>query len=87
MSGKLKTIEYIGKILPDGHLSLPDEIREELDLNFRQDVRVTITVDIPHTSEEKKGWDVFRLLGRDASNGKLENASVKHDEYIYGKNR
>jgi len=25
-----KTIEYIGGILPDGHLSIPDYVKEEL---------------------------------------------------------
>jgi len=59
MSEKSKTVEYVEKILQDGHLSLSAKV--------------------------KKGRDVFRLLGRDASKGKLENASVKHDEYIYGK--
>ncbi len=37
------------------------------------------------SAKVKKGWDVFRLLGRDALKGKLEDASVRHNEYIYGK--
>lgn len=36
-------------------------------------------------SESKKGWDVFRSLGRDAQPGQLPNAAVEHDRYLYGK--
>jgi len=31
------------------------------------------------------GWDVFRTLGRDAQPGRLPNAAVEHDRYLYGK--
>ena len=87
MSEKTKTIEYIGEILPDGHISLPDEIMGKLDLVSHNKVKVTITLDIPQASDEKKGWDIFKLLGRDAADGKLTNASVNHDKYIYGKEK
>jgi len=33
----------------------------------------------------KKGWDVFRSLGRDAQPGRLPNAAAEHDGYLYGK--
>ncbi len=88
MSKQTRTIEYIGEILPDGHISLPDEVMEKLDLISYHKVKVTIVlVDIPQASDEKKGWDIFRLLGRDAAGGKLTNASVNHDKYIYGKEK
>ncbi|NOZ04859.1 MAG: hypothetical protein GXP41_00695 [Chloroflexi bacterium] len=32
-----------------------------------------------------RGWDVFRSLGRDAQPGKLPNAAVDHDHYLYSK--
>lgn len=31
------------------------------------------------------GWEVFESLGDDAVPGKLPNASVEHDSYLYGK--
>jgi len=87
MSKQTRTIEYTGEILPDGHISLPDEVIEKLDLISHHKVKVTITLDLPHTPDEEKGWDIFRLLGRDAPGGKLTNASVNHDKYIYGKEK
>jgi len=35
--------------------------------------------------ESPKGWEVFRSLGRDAQPGRLPNAAVEHDRYLYGK--
>jgi len=87
MSKQTITIEYVGEILPDGHISLPDEVMEKLDLISHDKVKVSITLNIPHTSDEKKGWDIFRLLGHDAPGGKLANASANHDRYIYGKEK
>jgi hypothetical protein len=78
----MKVIEYIGKILPDGHLSIPEEIRKELELYKSGDVRVTITVD---PIDEKRGWEIFRQMGRNAESGTLPSASVDHDKYLYGK--
>lgn len=36
-------------------------------------------------SSSKRGWEVFRSLGKSASVGKLKNAGVEHDKYLYGK--
>ena len=33
------------------------------------------------------GWSVFRSLGKNAKTGKLKNASVEHDRYLYGKEK
>jgi len=30
-------------------------------------------------------WSVFRSLGKNVKTGKLKNASVEHDHYLYGK--
>lgn len=35
--------------------------------------------------ESPNGWEVFRSLGRDAQPGRLPNAAVEHDRYLYGK--
>jgi hypothetical protein len=77
----MKVIEYIGKILPDGYLSIPDEIRKELELYKSGDVRVTVPID------EKRGWEIFRQMGRNAESGTLPNAAEDHDKYLYGKSK
>ncbi|MCI0617434.1 hypothetical protein L0244_31050 [bacterium] len=32
-------------------------------------------------------WSIFRSLGKNAKAGKLHNASVEHDRYLYGKGK
>jgi len=81
----MKVIEYIGEVLPDGHLSLPEEIQKELGLTPHSSVKVTITVEDSRVLDEKKGWEAFRRMGQDAADGKLPDASTKHDQYLYGK--
>ena len=83
----MKVIEYIGEVLPDGRLSLPREIQEELGLSPHCSVKVTLTVEDSRALDEQKGWEVFRRLGQDAISGKLSDASTKHDRHLYGKKR
>ena len=79
-----KTIEYIGEILPDGHLSIPDEIKKELELHKSNSLKIILTF---LSSDEKRGWEIFRQMGRNAESGTLPNASVDHDKYLYGKSK
>jgi len=32
-------------------------------------------------------WSIFRSLGKNAKVGKLQNAAVEHDRYLYGKGK
>lgn len=32
-------------------------------------------------------WSIFRALGKHAQVGKLSNAAVEHDRYLYGKGK
>lgn len=41
----MKTINYSAKVLPDGHLSLPEEIIEKLGLAINSTVEVTLKLD------------------------------------------
>ncbi len=83
----MKVIEYIGEVLPDGRLSLPDEIQKELGLSPHSSVRVTIAVEEARKIDEKKGWEVFRRMGENAVAGKLSDVSTNHDHYLYGKKK
>jgi len=40
---------------------------------------------IASQTSSEKAWNVFRALGRNARIGKLPNAGVEHDRYLYGK--
>jgi hypothetical protein len=37
------------------------------------------------TQSSTAGWDVYRALGNDAPAGRLPNAAIDHDRYLYGK--
>jgi hypothetical protein len=41
----MTTINYSAKVLPDGHLSLPEEIIEKLGLAINSTVEVTLKID------------------------------------------
>jgi len=81
----MKQIEYVGEVLKDGHLSLPEAVRQRLRLVPATLVRVTIAVPEVGTSQLKDAWELFRIMGRDAVPGRLLNASIEHDRYLYGK--
>ena len=45
----MKAYEYYGEILPDGHLSLPEDLKEKLKTDSR--IRVMLLLD-----EDEKAW-------------------------------
>lgn len=45
MNKMTKVINYSGKVLPDGHLSLPEDIRKEMGLAVHAKVKVTLEID------------------------------------------
>jgi hypothetical protein len=51
------------------------------------EIRILPVRDESERQESSKGWEVFRSLGRDAQPGRLPNAAVEHDRYLYGKER
>jgi hypothetical protein len=51
------------------------------------EIRILPVRDESERQESSKGWEVFRTLGRDAQPGRLSNAAVEHDRYLYGKER
>ncbi len=83
----MKEVKYIGEVLPDGRLSLPDEIQKELGLSPHSNVKVTITVEDSYALDEEKGWEAFKRMGQNAVAGKLSDVSIKHDQYLYGKKK
>lgn len=43
--------------------------------------------DTIHPAPTEKDWDVLRSLGSNAEPGRLPDAAVEHDRYLYGKGR
>ena len=50
----MKTYEYEGKVLPDGHLSIPEDLRSKLKSDSK--IRVMLLVD-----EEEIAWDKMSM--------------------------
>ena len=50
----MKAYEYYGEILPDGHLSLPEEIKDKLKADSK--IRVMLLLD-----EDEKAWDQLSM--------------------------
>jgi hypothetical protein len=46
----MKAYEYYGEILPDGHLSLPEDLKDKLKTDSK--IRVMLLID-----EDEKAWD------------------------------
>ena len=50
----MKSYEYEGKILPDGHLSIPEDLKAKLESNSK--IKVMLIVD-----DEEKAWDKMSM--------------------------
>lgn len=80
----MASITYVGKVLCDGHLSLPKKAREELKLEAGQEVEVVVrTRDDVQPLPDEAYAPLRKLIGL-AKTGKPD-ASVHHDKYLYGK--
>lgn len=82
-----RVIEYVGEILPDGHLFVPEEVRQVLASASYTQLQVTIRLLQPEGEQVQAAWEAFRQLGQDAVPGHLPDAAVSHDQYLYGKER
>ena len=77
-------VSYVGKVLKDGHLSLPKEARKALQLEAGQEVEVLVcTRDEAQRLPDEAYAPLRKLIGL-AKMGKRD-AAVRHDTYLYGK--
>ena len=81
----MKQAEYVGEVLGDGHLSLPESVRKQLDLQPSALVQVVLSVPESDREEVQDAWEVFRKMGQEAVAGRLPKASTEHDQYLYGR--
>ena len=80
-----KVMEYVGEVLPDGHLSVPEEIRQTLAAEPHAKIKVTIQLLQSAPDQVQEAWAVFHRLGHGAGPGQLRDAAADHDRYLYGK--
>jgi hypothetical protein len=83
----MKQTEYVGVVEKDGHLSLPESVRDQLRLQPEQVLRVTIVVTGADDGDAGAALECWHSLGQEARPGCLREASARHDDYLYGGNR
>lgn len=72
---------YEAKVLDDGHLSLADEVRHELDLKSGD--RVEVTIRRPSKSANLDPDNpLVKMIGMCEGDGKTDLA-LNHDRYLY----
>ncbi len=80
----MSSVTYVGKVLSDGHLSLPKKARKELKLEAGQEVEVVVrTRDDTQRLSDEAYAPLRKLIGL-AKTGKTD-AAAQHDKYLYGK--
>ncbi len=83
----MRHAEYTGEVLEDGHLSLPEAVRKQLNLQPAELVQVVISVPENRKTAAEDAWNLFRAMGQNAVSGRLKNASTEHDRYLYSSER
>jgi hypothetical protein len=79
-------IEYVSEVAPDGHIPVPEEIRQQLAAAApNTQLQITIRVLQPTVEQEQAAWEAFARMGQDASPGQLPDAALHHDRYLYRK--
>ncbi len=78
-------IEYVGKIMDDGHIYLPETVRRQLKLEPDSSVHVILSVKETKLLSADQGWAVFKAMGKEDQAGSLQDASENHDRYLYEK--
>jgi hypothetical protein len=79
----MEQIEYIGKIMDDGHIYLPETVQRQLKLEPDFSVHVILSVQETKSFSADQGWSVFKATGKEDQAGCLQDASENHDRYLY----
>lgn len=77
---EMETYRYHAKVLKDGHISLPRDIREKLDIVFGDKVEITIQL-VKEKQEKLENNPLYKIIGL-CDEGKSDG-SVEHDKYLY----
>ena len=82
----VEAIEQITKTLSlEEKKLLVEKLNKSLLTESKQPDRENIiTPTEPSSPKLEQGWDAFLTLGQIAVSGKLDNAAIEHDKYLYG---
>jgi hypothetical protein len=77
-----KTIECQAKVLPDGHLALPDEVASQISGEQQVALQISFEEESP-TTDISDGWEGLLNMPRTGGEGRLPNVAEDHDRYLY----
>jgi len=79
------TKSYEAEVLDDGHLSLAEEVRQQLDLKSGDRVEVTIRRP-PASAALELDNPLVKMIGMCEGSGRTDSA-LRHDYYLYHKDQ
>lgn len=79
----MKSIEYNAKVLPDGHLPLP----EGMPAKAGDELKVTIALpeDLESVAEARKQSDHLFKHWKGVVRSGVSDSARRHDDYLYGR--
>lgn len=73
---------YRARLAKEGKL---EQTAEEVMADLKQTREEIAAAEYEPPVPSAKAWSAFRALGKNAKPGKLPNAGVEHDRYLYGR--
>ncbi|MBI2932655.1 MAG: hypothetical protein HYY16_13490 [Planctomycetes bacterium] len=76
-------IRYTARILPDGHVPVP----EGISVHAGDEVEVILTPAVPANGDAlaRQQWDYFKRTWLGAARGCGADVAAKHDDILYGR--
>lgn len=77
---KRKSVEYLAELLPDGHLSLPDDIRKKLKRMSAKKVRVSIELEDGRAGKDHPAFGIWSDRVAEGSSAEIAEGLRKEIE-------
>jgi len=76
----MESVTYHTRVLKDGHLSLPKDVKEQLHIVYGDEVEIVIRK-VKEKQDKLEDNPLYQIIGL-CDEGRLDG-SVEHDKYLY----
>lgn len=76
----METVTYYAKVLKNGCLSLPKDIREQLDIVYGNEVEIVIRK-VKEKKDKLENNPLYKIIG--LCDEGSPDGSIEHDKYLY----
>ena len=76
----MEMVTYHAIVLKDGHLSLPKDVKEQLDIVYGDEVEIVIRK-VKEEQKKLEGNPLYKIIGL-CDEGSTDG-SIEHDRYLY----